>query len=189
MLLPALVLCSSIARGQAPPAAATAPGPSRPAELELERSAAAFALGEYEWFHAHPELANQERETAARLATALEGMGAKVWRGVGGTGIVALLEGEKPGPKVTVLYRADMDGLPVTERTELPYRSQTPGVTHACGHDLHMATALGALRTLAETRRDWSGTVLFIGQPAEEVSGGAKQMLAEAGSQNLHPQG
>jgi len=172
-LLPALLVCSSVARGQAR-AAAQAPA-STP---ELERSTA-FALGEYEWFHAHPELANQERETAARLASALEAMGAKVWRGVGGTGVVALLEGEKQGPRVTVLYRADMDGLPVTERTELPYRSQSPGVMHACGHDLHMATALGALRTLAETRRDWSGTVLFIGQPAEEVSGGAKQMLAD----------
>ena len=150
-LLPALVFCSAVARGQAPSAAAS-PAPSASTGGEIERSTA-FALGEYEWFHAHPELAHQERETAARLASALEAMGAKVWRGVGGTGVVALLEGEKPGPKVTVLYRADMDGLPVQERTELPYRSQTPGVMHACGHDLHMATALGALRTLAETRR------------------------------------
>jgi amidohydrolase len=150
----------------------------------LERSAA-FARGEYEWFHAHPELSNQERETAARMATALESMGAKVWRGVGGTGVVALLEGEKAGPRVTVLYRADMDGLPVEEQTQLPYRSQTPGVMHACGHDLHMATALGALRTLAETRSDWSGSVLFVAQPAEEISGGAKQMLADPGFRQI----
>jgi hippurate hydrolase len=177
-LLPVLVALSSGARGQTPSHAAS-PAPGAAKAAELDRSVA-FALGEYEWFHAHPELSHQERETAARLATALEGLGAKVWRGVGGTGVVALLEGEKPGPRVTVLYRADMDGLPVNERTELPYRSQTPGVMHACGHDLHMATALGALRTLSETRRDWSGTVLFIGQPAEEVSGGAKQMLADA---------
>ena len=172
-LLPLLLLAwGATARGQAPAATSA----TRAAELERT---AAFALDEYQWFHAHPELANQERETAARMATALEAMGFEVWRGVGGTGVVATLQGEKPGPRVTVLYRADMDALPVTEETGLAYRSQAPGVMHACGHDLHLATALGALRTLASTRAEWSGTILFIAQPAEEVSGGAKQMLAD----------
>jgi hippurate hydrolase len=190
-VLALMLACSAAARAQPAvtsagkvPSASSVAAPSSVATpssvdaAEIARSAA-FALGEYQWFHAHPELANQERETAARLAAALEAMGYRVWRGVGGTGVVATLEGEKPGPRAAVLYRADMDALPVTEATSLAYRSQTPGVMHACGHDLHMATALGALRTLANTRREWSGTILFVGQPAEEVSGGAKQMLAD----------
>ena len=104
-LLPALVICSSVARGQATPAASATP----PQALPGEPARIAPDLRDYEWFHAHPELSHQERETAAYLANALQAMGAEVWRGVGGTGVVALIEGKKPGPGVTVLYRADMD--------------------------------------------------------------------------------
>ena len=156
---------------------AAAPGPS-PSAAELAR-AAAYALDEYQWFHAHPELANQEHATAGRLAATLEAMGYEVQRGVGGTGLVALLKGQLPGTGGTVLYRADMDGLPVHEQTGLPYQSQTSGIMHACGHDLHMATALGALRVLAESRARWSGNVVFVAQPAEEIGAGARQMLAD----------
>jgi amidohydrolase len=142
--------------------------------------AAGYALDEYRWFHAHPELSNEEHETAARIAAALEGMGYEVRRGVGGTGLIALLKGERPGAGPTVLYRADIDGLPVQERTGLPYSSQKPGVMHACGHDLHIATALGALRIMATNRSSWSGTIVFVAQPAEEIGAGARQMLADA---------
>lgn len=145
--------------------------------------AVAFAVAEYEWLHAHPELSNQERATAARLADALRGLGFDVHEGVGGTGVVAVLTGQGPGP--TVLYRADMDGLPVTEKTKLPYASQNPGVMHACGHDLHMATALGALRVMSHTRQTWSGAIVFVAQPAEEIGAGARQMLADGRFRSL----
>jgi hippurate hydrolase len=160
----------------AAPGATEAPARIPPAQLA---SAATFSWGEYQWFHEHPEVANQERETAARLASVLQGFGFTVHAGIGGTGLVATLEGQRPGKGPTVLYRADMDGLPVTEQTNLPYRSKVPGVMHACGHDLHLATALGALRVMADTRRGWSGTLVFVGQPAEEIGAGARQMLAD----------
>ncbi len=135
------------------------------------------ATAEYTWFHAHPELSNAETETAKHLADILRGLGMDVHTGIGGTGMVAFLEGSGEGP--TVLYRADMDGLPVTERTGLSYASENPGVMHACGHDLHMATAVGALSVLAATREHWSGTVMFVGQPAEELGAGARAMVAD----------
>lgn len=135
------------------------------------------ARAEYEWFHAHPELSNAETKTAAHLATSLRALGLEVHEGVGGTGVVAILEGGGKGP--TVLYRADMDGLPVTESTGVAYASHNEGVMHACGHDVHMATAVGALSVLAATRSTWNGTVIFVGQPAEEIGAGARAMLAD----------
>ncbi len=149
--------------------------PARPPDPVAGATKAAVA--QYEWFHAHPELSNEETETAAHLADALRGLGMEVHTGIGGTGIVGILQGAGDGP--TVLYRADMDGLPVTERTGLRYASENPGVMHACGHDLHMATAVGALSVLASTRESWSGTVLFVGQPAEEIGAGARAMIAD----------
>ncbi|MEM6291507.1 MAG: amidohydrolase [Myxococcota bacterium] len=139
--------------------------------------AVVHARAQYEWFHAHPELSKQETKTAARLAAALRDLGLEVHEGIGGTGVVGVLEGAGPGP--VVLYRADMDGLPVTEATGVPYASTNEGVMHACGHDVHMATALGALEVLARSRDTWTGTVLFVGQPAEEVGAGARAMLAD----------
>jgi len=137
------------------------------------------------YFHRNPELSFQETETAARLAKELRKAGAKVTTGVGGTGVVGLLRnGEGP----TVLVRADMDGLPIREESGLEYastRSQTEAdgsevpVMHACGHDVHMTSLVGTARRLMAERDRWSGTVMLIGQPAEERIGGAKAMLED----------
>ncbi|MBX6314002.1 MAG: amidohydrolase, partial [Isosphaeraceae bacterium] len=139
----------------------------------------------YQHLHAHPELSFQEVETARRIAEELRRTGCEVTTGVGKLGVVGVL---KNGAGPTVLVRTDLDALPVTEATDLPYASRvttkdddgnTVGVMHACGHDLHMASFLGTARWLADHKDRWSGTVLFIGQPAEEKIGGAKQMLAD----------
>ncbi|MGE0492452.1 MAG: M20 family metallopeptidase [Vulcanimicrobiota bacterium] len=134
------------------------------------------ALEHYRWFHGHPELSNQEEHTAAYLAAELRKLGLEVETGIGGHGLVGVLRGQGPGP--VVLYRADMDALPVTEATGLAYASTNNGVMHACGHDLHLAVALASLAVMAR-QRDWPGTILFVGQPAEEVGRGARAMLAD----------
>ncbi len=137
----------------------------------------------YRDLHANPELSFQETETAAKLAGELREAGYTVTEGVGQTGIVAVLEN---GDGPVVMLRADMDGLPVIEQTGLPYASKRTavpasgvetGVMHACGHDTHMAGLVGAARVLADNRDDWSGTLVLIGQPAEEVGLGAVAML------------
>ena len=137
----------------------------------------------YRHFHSHPELSMQEKETAARLAKELEATGAKVTRNVGGNGVVAVV---KNGPGKTLLIRTDLDALPVTERTELVYASKVTvqgeggletGVMHACGHDIHITCLVGVARYLTANKDKWSGTVVFIGQPAEERGEGAKSML------------
>ncbi len=159
---------------------ARARGALAPERLAAQVAAfSAETLGDYQWFHAHPELSNRESATAERLAAALEALGFEVTRGIGGHGLAAVLRGERPGPGPVVLYRADMDALPVTEQTDLPFRSENPGVMHACGHDLHMAIALGALRAMRALRPRWAGTLLFIAQPAEELGAGAARMLAD----------
>lgn len=131
----------------------------------------------YRWFHSYPELSNQEKNTAKRLAEELRKLKLEVVEGVGGYGLLAALEGGGPGP--VVLYRADMDGLPIVEKTGLAYSSKNPGVMHACGHDVHMSTALGALRILSQNRSAWKGKIIFVGQPAEEVGQGARAMLKD----------
>lgn len=134
-------------------------------------------------FHRNPELSFLEHETAARLADELRQAGVEVTEGVGGTGIVGVLENGE-GPRV--LVRADMDGLPVEERSGLPYAStarqvditgEEVPVMHACGHDTHITAMVGTARRLTTMRDQWSGTVVFVGQPAEERIGGAKAML------------
>lgn len=130
----------------------------------------------YRDLHAHPELSGGEVKTAERMAKELEEIGLPVTRSVGGTGVVGLLE-NGAGPKV--LVRADMDALPVTEATGLPYASQVKGVTHACGHDLHMACLIGTARVLSRMKKDWAGTLIFIAQPAEEKGEGAQAMLKD----------
>lgn len=126
--------------------------------------------------HRHPELSGAEERTAGVFAHHLRRVGAEVTTGVGGHGVVGVLAN---GPGPTVLLRAELDALPLTEDTGLPYASQTDGVAHACGHDLHLAAVAGAASWLAESRREWSGTVLVVGQPAEETLRGAAAMLAD----------
>jgi len=136
--------------------------------------------------HAHPELGYAEVETAAFVARLLRSFGLEVVEGVGGTGVVALLQGEAPGEGRCVALRADMDALPVTEETNLPFASRYPGKMHACGHDGHTAVLLGAAKVLSLHRQDFAGTVKFFFQPAEECApeGGAKGMIAAGVMEN-----
>jgi amidohydrolase len=126
--------------------------------------------------HAHPEPGFHEQRTAARVAEALRGLGLEVQTGIGGTGVVGSLKVGNSGR--TVGLRADMDALPIEERTGLPYASRHAGVFHGCGHDGHVAMLLGAAQMLAR-RRDFDGTVHFIFQPAEEGLGGARAMIED----------
>ncbi len=129
----------------------------------------------YQWFHQNAELSLKEEQTAARFAAEVRAAGWAVTEKVGGTGVVAVLSnGEGP----VVLARVDMDALPVKEETGLPYASTT-GAMHACGHDTHLAIGVGLARALAKLRGRWSGTVVLVGQPAEEVGRGAKMMLED----------
>ncbi len=127
-------------------------------------------------FHAHPELGFEEVRTSGKVAELLESWGIEVTRGIGRTGVIGVLEGKEPGK--TIGLRADMDALPITEQTNLPYASKNPGVMHACGHDSHTTMLLGAARYLAETR-DFAGKAVFIFQPAEEGLGGSRAMIAD----------
>jgi amidohydrolase len=139
----------------------------------------------YLHLHQHPELSFHETETAARLANDLRQLGYEVTTGVGRTGIVGVL---KNGPGPTVMLRTELDALPVTESTGLPFASTVRtkddaglqvGVMHACGHDIHMAAWMGTARIMAESRSQWRGTLVLIGQPAEELVSGAKAMIAD----------
>ena len=140
--------------------------------------------------HQHPELGNRETRTAELVATELRRLGLEVRTGVAQTGVVGMLRGGKPGPVVAI--RADMDALPVTEQSDLPFRSvvtadylgRQVGVSHACGHDTHVAAQLGVANVLAGMKDKLPGTVIFIFQPAEEgpppgEKGGAELMVAE----------
>jgi amidohydrolase len=149
------------------------------------------AIEQRHHIHQHPELGNREVETAKLVAAHLRALGFdEVRTGVAHTGVVGVLRGGRPGPVVAV--RADLDALPVTEATDLPFRStvrstyagQEVGVSHACGHDVHTAIQLGVASVLASLRADLPGTVLFVFQPAEEgpppgEAGGAELMLRE----------
>ncbi|MDQ0756230.1 amidohydrolase [Arthrobacter sp. B3I4] len=127
----------------------------------------------YTELHRHPEVSRQEHATSKIVQDKLAAFGCAVHR-IGGTGVVGVLvNGDGP----TVLARADMDALPVTEGTGLPYASTVPGVMHACGHDLHVATLLGAAKLMADGRDAWSGTYIALFQPAEEVGAGSQAML------------
>jgi amidohydrolase len=136
-------------------------------------------------FHRHPELGFQEVRTAGIVAHDLTEMGLEVSSGVGKTGVVATLEGGKPGP--TLLVRFDMDALPIQEETGAEYASQNPGVMHACGHDGHTAIGLAVAKMLESHKDDLSGTVKFVFQPAEEGLGGAKAMIADGVLENPKP--
>jgi amidohydrolase len=136
----------------------------------------AFVVATRRDIHAHPELGNQERRTPALIVTALKELGLEPQEAVGGTGVTAVLRGAHPGP--TLALRADMDALPLHEEGDRPYRSCVPGVMHACGHDGHVAMALGAARVLLALRQQLHGSVKFLFQPAEETYGGASEMIA-----------
>lgn len=131
-----------------------------------------FSLREH--LHQHPELGNQEYQTASFLEAYLKGLGIPTKR-VLDTAVIGTLKGAKEGPVVAL--RADMDALPLEEATHCAFASQNPGVMHACGHDIHMTAALGAARILSEHREELQGTILFVFQPDEEGSGGARRIL------------
>ena len=126
--------------------------------------------------HMHPELGFQEFRTAGIVAEQLNTLGYEVVTGVGKTGVVGLLPGGQPGDR-TVLLRFDMDALPIEDAKDAPYRSQTPGVMHACGHDAHVAVGLGVAKVLAKYRDQLPGTIKLMFQPAEEGMGGALAMI------------
>ena len=142
-------------------------------------------LETYRWLHLHPEVSYEERETAAFIAQIWRDCGYDVTTDVGGHGVVGIL---KNGAGATLMLRCDLDALPVTEQTQLPFASTktielpggaTAGVMHACGHDAHMTNLIATARYLAEHTSDWTGTLMVIAQPAEERGAGAKAMLED----------
>jgi hippurate hydrolase len=186
----AALLAGTLAAGGAGPTDPAKPNnPALAARVQAvnQRLAADYPRLEalYKHLHAHPELSLHEEQTAARLARELKEAGFEVTEKVGGHGVVGVL---KNGPGPTVLVRTDLDALPVTEQTGLPYASKVKardrhgnevGVMHACGHDMHMTCWVGTARALAGLKDRWQGTLVFIGQPAEEIGTGARQMLAD----------
>ena len=179
-----LVIAAPLAMGQA----LVLPGAgSQPKDLDqawiAEQIDSVVKL--YRHLHQHPELSFEERETSEAIAKELRVSGLSVTTDVGGHGVVGVL---RNGGKKTLMLRADLDGLPVREETGLTFASkvstksefgQQVDVMHACGHDIHMANLIGVVRYLAQHKTDWSGTLLVIGQPAEERGAGAKSMLAD----------
>jgi amidohydrolase len=136
-------------------------------------------------FHQHPELAFEEHRTASIVADELNGLGLEVQTGVGKTGVIGILEGVRDGP--TVLYRADMDALPIQEENETDYVSRAAGKMHACGHDGHTAIALGIAKLLSNHREALRGRVKFVFQPAEEQGRGAEYMIADGALESPAP--
>lgn len=192
--LAAALLCACTAL----PFAAFAQDAQRP---EVAAAATALQSRLVDWrrdIHQHPELGNRETRTAALIAEHLRSLGLEPTTGVAHTGVTAVLKGGKPGPKIAL--RADMDALPVTEQTGLPfastatatYRGETTGVMHACGHDAHVAILMGVAEALVGMREQLAGEVLFVFQPAEEgppgdEEGGASMMLAEGVFRDFKP--
>ena len=139
----------------------------------------------YVSLHQHPELGFQENETSVKLSEQLRLLGYEVTTGVGRTGVVAIL---RNGSGRTIMLRADMDALPIEEKTGLPFASkvivkssagQSVPVMHACGHDIHMTALMGTARIMAQTKQQWHGTLMLVAQPAEEILGGAAAMLRD----------
>ena len=166
--------------------------------VKIDQKAQSLEPKIVEWrrdFHQNPELGNREFKTAEKIAKHLKSLGIEVQTGVAKTGVVGILKGGKPGPVVAL--RADMDGLPVTERVDVPFKStvttdyngQKVGVMHACGHDTHISIFMGVAEVLSSIKGDLKGTVKFIFQPAEEGApegeeGGAKLMVKEGVLEN-----
>ena len=157
---------------------------SRIKQLASEAAAETIALREH--LHTHPELSFQEHQTAAFVAEQLRKLGLQP-EPIAGTGLVVVIEGRNPGSR-TVALRADMDALPITEQNEVPYKSQNPGVMHACGHDVHTSSLLGVARILVALRDEFEGSVKLMFQPGEELlPGGASLMIAEGVLENPKP--
>jgi amidohydrolase len=176
-----LLMLIGIATATAVPAVALDPALAEHINSESERLAPKL-IECRRWFHRHPELSNREHGTAVEIARRLREIGLEPRQGVAGTGVVAVIEGALPGPLVA--WRSDIDALPIEEAVDVPWRSENPGVMHACGHDIHLTVGLGAAELLAGMRERMSGRVLFLFQPAEEgpppgEQGGARLMLAE----------
>lgn len=139
--------------------------------------------------HTYPELSFEEYETSEFVQHKLSEMGVEYKNGIAGTGVVALVKGRNP-EKRTIALRADMDALPIQEENDVSYRSKHPGKMHACGHDVHTASLLGACRILHQLREEWEGTIKFIFQPGEErTPGGASLMIKEGVLENPAPAG
>jgi amidohydrolase len=154
--------------------------------LSLAKSLEPQMIARRRDFHRHPELGFQEVRTAGIVANELNALGLEVRTGVGKTGVVGLLEGDKPGP--TILLRFDMDALPVTEANKTDYISETPGVMHACGHDGHTTIGLAVAKMLMPLRSQIAGTLKFVFQPAEEGLGGAEAMVKDGVMQSPAPE-
>jgi len=179
--------------------AAPAQAAARP---EVDAAASAVQAQVVAWrrdFHQHPELSNRELRTAKAVADALRRMGLTPRTGIAHHGVVAIIQGGRPGPKLAL--RADMDALPVTERVDVPFASkvtttfngQTTGVMHACGHDAHTAILLGIAQSLVKMRKDLPGQVMLVFQPSEEgapvgEAGGASLMLKEGLFKDFKPE-
>ncbi len=136
-------------------------------------------------FHMHPELGYEEHRTAAVVADHLKRLGYQVRTGVGKTGVIGVLEGARPGP--VVMFRFDMDALPVAEETGVAYASQVPGRMHACGHDAHVAMGMGLAELLLAHQEDMAGTVKLVFQPAEEGGNGADLMVKDGALEAPRP--
>ena len=157
--------------------------PEMPAvDKDLIKADISYLVDFYKSLHKNPEISLQEKESSARIAKELKSLGFEVTENFGGYGVVGVM---KNGDGPTILYRTDMDALPMPEKTGLPYASektieyngQQTGVMHSCGHDMHMTTWVGTARAMAKMKDQWKGTLLMIGQPAEEIGQGAKMML------------
>jgi amidohydrolase len=192
----ALTFAMMTASAQTKPASKPSTKPTA-SSREQEIAAAAEAMrgrliDQRRDFHMHPELSNREERTSRVVSERLKAIGfTDVRTGVGKYGVVALLKGGKPGPVIAV--RADMDALPITEVNDVPYKSQNPGVKHACGHDVHTTVELGVAEVLFAMRDQIPGSVKFIFQPAEEgppegEKGGAGFMVEEGALENPRPQ-
>lgn len=153
-----------------------------PTLKELIEDDLPYLLEFYKTRHMNPEISLEEKETSATLAKELRAIGFEVTENFGGHGIVGIY---KNGNGPTILYRTDMDALPMYEKTKLPYQSklttsyngQEVGTMHSCGHDMHMTSWLGTARAMVKMKDDWKGTLMLIGQPAEEIGAGARLML------------
>ena len=196
--LTALSLACALGAALSPSHALAADG-QRPEVAQQAQALQSKVLAWRRDLHQHPELGNRETRTAKLVADHLRALGLEVKTGIATTGVVAVLKGGKPGPRIAI--RADMDALPVTERGTLPFaskvtstfRGETVGVMHACGHDAHTATLMGVAEAMAKMRADLPGEVLFIFQPAEEgppdgEKGGASEMLAQGIFRDFKPE-